>query len=264
MSFFNKVIASIGIGTVKVDTKISSSRVIQGGDIQGIIQISGGQTDQEIRGIKLHLMTRYVYDETDHPINCIIYTYKVDEQFIIEKEEVKELPFSFQIPFHTPMTIKDPYTLKNVPRVWIDTDLDIRHALHSRDYDPISIDPSSVYETIIELIEGIGFKRRNMKNISAPNHFKTDHPYVQRFKFLPSCEKYLGRLNNLDVYMLQEKSETVVYFEVEKKAKGVIDSIKEELDVEEHHEKITLLNADVLKNRDVISEQFTDIISRLV
>ena len=53
MSFFNKVFASVGIGAAKVDTKLEKDRVMPGEEVRGIVEIRGGNTEQNIDDIYL-------------------------------------------------------------------------------------------------------------------------------------------------------------------------------------------------------------------
>ena len=57
MSIFNKLIASGGVGSAKGDTKIRNNYFVQGEILDGVVEIKGGVTDQEIDSIKLKLMT---------------------------------------------------------------------------------------------------------------------------------------------------------------------------------------------------------------
>ena len=59
MSFVNKLLASVGIGSATVDTKIFRSELVPGEKVEGIVQIRGGNVEQEIDSIYLSLYTTY-------------------------------------------------------------------------------------------------------------------------------------------------------------------------------------------------------------
>jgi sporulation-control protein len=54
MSLFNKVFASIGIGSATVDTKLEKDVFVPGEEIRGIVQIKGGRLEQLIDDIYLN------------------------------------------------------------------------------------------------------------------------------------------------------------------------------------------------------------------
>ena len=60
MSFFNKMLASIGIGSATVDTKLEKSRYTAGEIIRGNVEVTGGNTDQDVDRIYLTLYTTLV------------------------------------------------------------------------------------------------------------------------------------------------------------------------------------------------------------
>lgn len=59
MLVFNKALASIGIGSAKVDTKLEKSQYMLGETVTGIIEIQGGAVQQQIAEIYLTLHTNY-------------------------------------------------------------------------------------------------------------------------------------------------------------------------------------------------------------
>ena len=48
MSAFNKVLASVGIGAATVDTKLESEQVVPGEEVQGIVEIQGGNVNNKL------------------------------------------------------------------------------------------------------------------------------------------------------------------------------------------------------------------------
>lgn len=260
MSLFNKIIASVGVGSAKVDTKISKGYYTQGEILEGVVEITGGVTEQKIQSIKLNLMTLYGYEDSDRLSSTVVHTHMVNKPFTIHSRERKEIPFSFRIPLDTPITMRDPETNKNVPPVWIDTDVNIQNAVDPSDKDYLSIDPTEVHENIVDAIKIIGFKFRQMESQKVPFGINTKRPLIQQFEFVPSFGKYLNKLDELEVYILQDDDETTIYFEVDKKSKGTFSSIVEKLNLDEHRGSITFKNEEILNNRSLVSDQFEQII----
>lgn len=264
MSIFNKIVASIGIGSAKVDTKIRKNYYTQGEVLVGVVEIVGGVTEQIIESINLKLMTLYGHEGNDQLTSTVIHSHKVNEPFIISKGERKEIPFSFLIPLDTPITMQDPKTFKNVPPVWIDTDVNIKNAVDLSDKDYISIEPTEVYESILDAIKVIGFKFRQMENQELPFGIKASRPYIQQFEFIPSFGRYINKLDELEVYILQGEHETTIYFEIDKKSKGAFSSIVEKLNLDEHRGSVTFNNEIILKNRSSVSDKFEQLIDSVL
>ncbi|KAA0546221.1 sporulation protein SpoOM [Bacillus sp. BGMRC 2118] len=264
MSLFNRIISSVGIGSAKVDTKVRQNYVTQGEVLEGVVQFTGGASDQEIEQIKLHLMTLYGHEGSDRLTSAVVYSHKVNDPFMIRKGESIQIPFSFTIPLDTPITMRDPETGKNIPPVWIETDVDVKNAVDLKDRDYISIDPTEVHENILDAIKIIGFKFRQMENQKVPFGINIQRPYIQQFEFTPSFGKYLNKLDELEVYIVQDKIETTIHFEVDKKTKGAFSAIVEKLNLDEHRGSVAFKNEEIVNNRSVISDAFERIIESVL
>ena len=62
MSFFNKVLGAVGIGAAKIDTLLTNTEVEPGGEVSGIVRITGGKTEQNIKKIDLDLVCNYTVE----------------------------------------------------------------------------------------------------------------------------------------------------------------------------------------------------------
>lgn len=65
MSFFNKVLASVGVGGAKVDTKLEKSEFTAGEIMQGVVEVVGGNLEQQIDAIYLTVNTTYIRESND-------------------------------------------------------------------------------------------------------------------------------------------------------------------------------------------------------
>lgn len=264
MTLFNKIIASFGVGSAKVDTKIAKRSFVQGETLFGIVELSGGISDQKINVITLHLKTLYGHENSDRLTPTTIYSHSINDPFILKQGDKKEIPFSFEIPLGTPITMRDPETSENVPPVWIETDVSIKGAVNQKDKDFISIEPTDVHESIIEAIKMLGFRFRQMESQKTPQGIKSPFPFVQQFEFIPSFRKFAQKLDELEIYILQQEHQTTIYFEVDKKSKGPLAAIVEKLDLDEHRGYTTFNNQEILESPLIVSEQFERIINKFL
>ena len=85
MSLFNKVLASVGIGSAKVDTKLHKSSYTLNENVTGIVEITGGSTEQQIDAIYLLLYTNFIREIDDKKINdqAMLSQVQLNEPFII-------------------------------------------------------------------------------------------------------------------------------------------------------------------------------------
>ncbi|MGB3102518.1 MAG: sporulation protein, partial [Psychrobacillus psychrotolerans] len=119
MSFFNKVLASVGVGGAKVDTKLEKSEFTAGEIMQGVVEVVGGNLEQQIDAIYLTVNTTYIRESNDRKYTDVaaFQKYKVTEPFTIGANEKKAIPFSLTLPEDAPVTYGST-------RVWISTGLD--------------------------------------------------------------------------------------------------------------------------------------------
>ncbi len=104
MSFFNKVLASVGIGAAKVDTKLVQDTVTPGGEIKGVVEIRGGNVEQKIDAIYLSIHTTYLKESDDkkYTVTGLVDRFQITASFNLRANERKEIPFSFILPLDTP------------------------------------------------------------------------------------------------------------------------------------------------------------------
>jgi sporulation-control protein len=139
MSFFNKVFASMGIGSAELDTKLEKDTYMPGETVQGVVTIKGGKIDQQIDEIYLALNTTYLRESNDrkYSVTATIDRFCLTTPFNIRANEKRNIPFSFQLPYDTPLSI-------GRSKVWVTTGLDIKGAVDPSDQDYLKIVPNQM------------------------------------------------------------------------------------------------------------------------
>lgn len=228
MSFVNKLLASVGIGSAKVDTYLHQDQVSVGDTLSGTVKIIGGQTTQNIDRIYLHLMSRYIrkYDDRESLHNVELSKIQLVEPFVINPEETREFPFDLEIPLDTPMTF-------GKTRVWLLTGLDIDMALDPQDEDDVIVRPNHSIMAFINALELLGFQLREVECEYAPR-LGRNFPFAQEFEFRPGGE-FRNRLDELEVIFYPEPNGLHVLMEVDRKARNPIGLLLESLDLDEHY-----------------------------
>ncbi|MGD6831812.1 sporulation protein [Sutcliffiella halmapala] len=264
MSLFTKLVASVGIGSAKVDTKLKKNYFMQGEVLEGVVEIIGGSTSQKIDAIHLKLMTLYGREGSNILTNTVIHAHKLNDPFTIHAGERKEIPFTFRIPLETPITMQDPQTGKNVPPVWIATEADVKNAIDPKDKDYITIEPTEVHEKILDALRVLGLKFHQMESQKLPFNLKSEKLFGQQYEFVPTFGKYFKRLEEIEVYIFQGDEETTVLFDVDKRRKTPLSSIADTFNLDQNRGSVTFKNEQILHDRRSVSDKFEEIIDRVL
>ena len=243
MSFFNKILASVGIGAATVDTKLQRSSYTAGAVVSGVIEIKGGNTEQQIDTIYLTLSTNYIKERNDTKYNetAIIKKVKVNEAFTIRANESHSIPFSFVLPADVPVTM-------GKTRVWIHTGLDIKNAVDPTDQDYIEVQPTPLAANILQSIEQLGFRLRKVDCEAASVRLRRNYPFVQEFEFIPTNPTYRRRLDELEIIFLdQSDNYAEILIQVDRKARGLGSLLSEALDMDESFVRLTIEAGDNVK-----------------
>ncbi len=153
-----KLKASLGLGAAKVDTILDDEFIYQGNKIQGVINIQGGDIDQQIDAIKLKLCTEVKIETESGGVTrdgFVLQNINANEPFIIKAEEEKSIPFSIALPDETPITAIKPRS--NQSHVWLETSLDIDFAIDPSDRDYLNIQPLFPIAHAIKVLEREGY-----------------------------------------------------------------------------------------------------------
>ncbi len=250
MSFFGKILASVGMGAATVDTKLHRSDFVVGEVVTGIIEIKGGNVEQIIEDVYLNLTTFYTVESGDkeYSTNGIIEKYKVVEKCNIKKGEVKEIPFSFVLPFDTPITM-------HKSKVWIHTVLGIKDAVDATDNDYISVLPSNLIESIVNAVKQLGFRLYEVENEKRTRRIVGSRSFIQEFEFKPTQGAFRGKLDELELVFFQKSQDVVeVSMQVDRKARGFGGFLSESLGTDETNVRLTLTSKDIPTMPNVLFE----------
>ncbi|PWW30199.1 sporulation-control protein [Cytobacillus oceanisediminis] len=241
MSFFNKVLASVGIGSAKVDTKLERDTVTPGEALKGVVEITGGNTEQKIDDIYLSLNTTYIKESDDkkYTVSGLIDRFRLAESFTLAANERKEIPFTFNLPSDTPLSF-------GKTKIWVATGLDIKNAVDPTDQDFIRVVPNPLMDSVLNAVSNMGFRLREAECEQAPNRLRHRLPFIQEFEFVPVSGPFRGRLDELEVvFFPQPSGETEILIQVDRKARGLGGFLAEALEMDETYVRFTVTNGDI-------------------
>jgi sporulation-control protein len=185
---FKKWLTAVGIGSAKVDTRLTTDELIPGGLIAGEIHLSGGDADQSVSGLELALMTKVEVegDDVKFMANHCLQSWRIPENFIIEAHTEKAIPFSYQLSAELPVTVSGAKQQQTT--LWLQTGVDIDLALDPKDQDFLRVYPSSPMQAVLDAMSELGFvlMQADVEKgyINTPTARTTSGCY-QEFEFKP-------------------------------------------------------------------------------
>lgn len=241
MSFFKKALASFGVGAAKVDTILDRSNVRVGDTITGRVEIVGGDVAQTIDAISLVLYTSYTKElnDTKYEEDVVLEKLRISDAFTVEAGEKKSLPFSFELPYETPITM-------GKTRVWVHTGLDIAMAIDPTDKDYISVEPTPLATEILNAVQALGFRLREVECEAAAPVYRNRYPFAQEFEFVPTSGQFRGKLDEFEVMFLSQSAHSAeLLLQIDRKVRGLSSLFAEALDLDESFVRLTITTADV-------------------
>lgn len=258
MSFFNRMMASVGIGSAKVDTLLEKTSYCPGEEIRGVVRIQGGSVGQRIEGIDLSIMTYYIKEVNDSKIqeNVELGRVRVSPPIDVLPNEHRELGFAFQLAPNTPLSIgRTP--------VWIKTTADIRSAMDPTDNDRIEVVPTHAMNVVFQAIEALGFKLREAETMYAPRLGGSHSPFVQEFEWVPYSGSYRGRLDELELVFLRNHGhELELLLQIDRRATSLFGMFAEAMDMDESFVRVTISQGDVQHGPQHVASLLNQVISR--
>lgn len=241
MSLFSKVLASVGVGAAKVDTKLEKNAYYPGETLKGMVEITGGSIEQKIDAIYLTVNTTYERETNDkkYTTAAIIERYQLSEPFVIKANERKEIPFNFHIPEDAPLSA-------GKTKIWVTTGLDIKNAIDPSDRDYLNIVPTSVQSAVFHALNELGFRLREADCEEAPRRYRRRFPFVQEFEFVPNSGPFRGRLDELElIFYPIDKDVMEIMLQVDRRARGLGSFLAEALEMDETNVRFTISEKDL-------------------
>lgn len=213
MSFFNRMLASVGIGAAKVDTQLDSSSVRIGEAVSGRVVVRAGNVAQTIEHINLYVVTRYKHDDTYH--KHVVQTERVVGRLDLKPGDTREVPFRFQLSHEAPLSLSGT-------SVWIETGAAISAAADPGDTDALTVLPNAAVEVLLEAARHLGLNLRR-----AEMERGHGHRVIQELEFQPP---YGWGLNEVEMVLFPQADRVDVILEVDRRARGMAALFVEEFE----------------------------------
>ncbi|MEU8765142.1 sporulation protein [Streptomyces sp. NPDC048659] len=214
---FKRLLGSLGVGGPAVDTVLDPGPVVPGGVLSGHVQLTGGDVDFTIEHVTLELVARV---ETEHEDGesegaLVFHRHVVGGQFTLAAGEHRGVPFSFPVPWETPITELYGQGLGIV--LGVRTELGVASARDKSDLDPLTVRPLPVQEAVLEALGqlGFGFKSADLErgHIGGTGQ---QLPFYQEIELTPS-PRYAHEVNEIELTFLAGPAGVEVVLEADKR-----------------------------------------------
>jgi sporulation-control protein len=208
---FKRIRARFGGGTT-VDTIVHTPVAQPGGRLEGVVEIVGGEFQQEISYLALTLVCRVEVEteDSEHQSDAQFARQVVEGAFTLHPGERRSVPFSIEVPLETPFNVVGGRDFPGV-RLGVRTELEIAKSTDKGDYDPIRVEPLPVQQRVLGAFERVGcrFKSTDVER----GHIRgATLPFYQELEFYPPPALH-GSLNEVEVTFLTRPHELEVIME---------------------------------------------------
>jgi sporulation-control protein len=230
------IFASFGFGAAKVDLVLDYFRLKMGQPVTGKIVLTGGQVEQAIEGLEVEFRLASAYQRGDNIVNVneTIATIPVTEEtFQVAPEETREYPFTFVCPEFIPASSVNT-------RYYFQTNLEIKSGIDAQDRDFVDVYPSGLQEYFWDGFNKLGFVPQE------EGYTGKKGGGFQIIQFRPT-EWLRGEYDEI-VFMFQPahtQNGVAGFFELDKKGKGLLGLLADELDLDEKKGRFVFTKADL-------------------
>ncbi|MGY0218171.1 sporulation protein [Endozoicomonadaceae bacterium StTr2] len=219
---FKKLLASVGIGGAKIDTRLTSTNLMPGHPFTADIVIKGGDVDQQVSGLSLALMTEAKAEVDDETVyeTVVLDRWQLNENTTIEAGKEYSIPFSAVLHPDTPITSLGGR--RNQSKVWLQTGLEVDMALDPGDQDYLNVEPTPAMQTLLYAMQECGY---SLKKADVEKGFLNGHGFssttgcYQELEFVPSGITLFG-VNEVEVSFIPREGQMNALIEVDRAFRG--------------------------------------------
>jgi len=211
---FKKMMRAFGAGGPTVDTVLANPNTRPGLSLDGQVHIVGGDHDVTIEQVVLGLVTRV---ESEHGDGFVeFHRQPVSGGFVLAKGERRDLPFSFPVPWETPVTDVYGQRLSGMT-MGLRTELAVAKAVDKGDLDQVAVHPLPAQERILEAFARLGFRfaRADLEH-GGIYGVRQQLPFYQEIEFYPPPQ-YAGAINEVEVTFVADPAGVEVILEFDKR-----------------------------------------------
>jgi sporulation-control protein len=232
---FGRLLSSIGVGAATVDTRLERDELVPDEEVRGIVEVKAGDSEQEVSGIRLEVQTYYKRKSGDNTVTetGTIEHFPVSGHRTIEANSREEIPFSFRLPYDTPLTL-------GRSSVWIRTALDVRMAFDPSDSDVVTVRPNPAMQSVLDSMQSLGFRMREAENEELPRRLRRRLPFGQELEFVAGSGEFRGRFDEVELLMFLSEDSVDLILQIDRRARGLSSFLSEAIGTDESYAHLTV------------------------
>jgi sporulation-control protein len=211
---FKKMMRAFGVGGPSVDTVLANPNVRPGLALDGQVKVLGGDHDVTIEQIVLGLVTRVGHEHGDSLAE--FHRLPVSGPFQLRAGEQRDLPFSFGVPWETPVTHVYGQRLHGMT-MGLRTELAVAKATDKGDLDEVAVHPLPAQERILDAFarQGFRFAKADLEH-GGIYGVRQQLPFYQEIEFYPPPH-LSGSISEVEVTFIADPNGVEVILEFDKR-----------------------------------------------
>ncbi|MFF4172213.1 sporulation protein [Streptomyces sp. NPDC001744] len=214
---FKRLLGSLGVGGPSVDTVLDPGAVTPGGTLGGQVHLRGGEADFTVEHLTLELVARVEaeHDDGESEGTVVFHRHVVGGNFRLTEHERLSVPFSFALPWETPVT--ELYGQGLGITLGVRTELGVAGARDKGDLDPLAVRPLPAQEAVLEAFGqlGFGFKSADLE-LGRVEGTGQQLPFYQEIEIVPA-PGYAHRVGEIELTFLAGPAGLEVVLEADKR-----------------------------------------------
>ncbi|MDX3235386.1 sporulation protein [Streptomyces sp. ME03-5709C] len=214
---FKRLLGSLGVGGPSVDTVLEGGPVVPGGTLHGQVHLEGGSADADIQAVVLELVARVEAEHEDGAYEgfAVFDRMVVGGGFRLFAGRRHSVPFSFHVPWETPVTELHGQPLGIA--LGVRTELEVAGARDKGDLDPLSVAPLPAQEAILEALGQLGFGFRSA-DLEVGHVHGTGQmlPFYQEIELTPA-PKYSHAVSEIELTFIAGPGGVEIILEADKR-----------------------------------------------
>ncbi|MGW0213661.1 sporulation protein [Micromonospora chokoriensis] len=215
---FKRLMQAMGVGGPSVETVVADPNCRPGGQLEGRIQVVGGDHQVDIDQVSLGLVTRVEVEsgDDDYDTTQEFHRQHITGAFRLEPGQRHDIPFRFAVPWETPVTELYGQHLHGMT-MGLRTELEVARAVDKGDLDAVSVHPLPAQERLLDALLRLGFRfaRADVERGHIYGVRQT-LPFYQEIEFNPAPQ-YARSINQLEVTFVADAQQMQVILEVDKR-----------------------------------------------
>ena len=215
---FKRLMQAMGVGGPSVETVLTNPNCRPGGQLEGRIQVAGGDHAVDVAYVALGLVTRVEVEsgDSEYQSEQEFGRRQVTGAFRLEAGQRYDVPFRFDVPWETPLTDLYGRHLHGMT-MGLRTELEVARAVDSGDLDPVAVRPLPAQERLLEALLRLGF-RFARADVERGHIYgvRQSLPFYQEIEFHPAPQ-YARAINQLEVTFVTDPQQVQVVLEIDKR-----------------------------------------------